>query len=547
MIQDPEVLGSLTLIVYEWENARAHLAKAIRSYARAAMALQAATISHPLWALGYSITILEDELDSLSSGLFELDRARVVLTNTRNAQCSLINRLPAELLASIFQVVVDSAYPHDAYDSASYTNPATKLVRVCSHWRQVALETGPLWSCVVFPYHGSRDHEHISTGARMQLDRSRGSSIDLFICVTQPYNLENTQFRSITNLIKPYMKQLRSLTVRLPRSEDIESLLECCAMNGTTGSLSRLDIFGNFVSLPLFHQANLQRLKQLDDYLRSVRILKLRAVTFNWRCAVFERLDELLFDDIYTPRCPNLTQFAGILSASPDLRRLLLKKFTVHEQMEPMIHPPVKLEHLEKLSLDRLSDSGFCRVASVLSLGRRSPDIAFTADFNSPATLSALRRFASETRVVKLRFAGFPNRQPVPEILELLPHLEYLGLGGLVLERSDLDALVNHNRIPAVSPSPLPVQTNLAGPLPKLKRLALIKCTILCDRVMFKEIFRGLSLGLLNMCDCSIELRTESQGSGHSPHIATNVIAINATTELGIWLTENMGGRVVFE
>ncbi|KAF8599888.1 hypothetical protein BDV93DRAFT_559880 [Ceratobasidium sp. AG-I] len=337
------------------------------------------------------------------------------------AHCSPINRIPSELLALIFQIVVDYAYPLDIYDSMSYANPATKLAQVCSRWRQAALEAGSLWSCLVLSYQIQEDYDRMLATARMQLERTRGSPMDLFLFHEQSYVWDNPEFQCITDLIKPYMKQLRSLTVRLPRNEDIESLLEYCSSNGTAGSLSQLDIFGGNLSSPLFYQADSQTLEQLDEYLRSVRTLKLRAATFEWKCAVFELLDELSLCHLHTIWCPTLTQFANILSASPGLRRLRLKKMKIRDEMAPAILAPVKLQFLETLSLNKLGESSFCKVISVLSLDRRTSDITFNADFSSSIMRKALRRFASENNAVTFRLVGIRHRQPLHEILESLP------------------------------------------------------------------------------------------------------------------------------
>ncbi|KAF8599922.1 hypothetical protein BDV93DRAFT_511306 [Ceratobasidium sp. AG-I] len=214
-----------------------------------------------------------------------------------------INRLPSEILVSIFQAVVNSAYPRvifnsayprDIFDCASYVNPAAKLAQVCLYWRQLALEARSLWSCIIFPYQSGKQYERVSTTARVQLERTRGSPIDLFLFHEPYYFLDVSQLQSTLDLINPYMKQLRSLTVRLHRSEHIESLLACCLTNGTAGSLSRLEISKDTASHPLFFQAHSQIHKQLDEYLQSVRVLKLRDTKFGLKSAVFDHLDELV-------------------------------------------------------------------------------------------------------------------------------------------------------------------------------------------------------------------------------------------------------------
>lgn len=55
-----------------------------------------------LWTLRIPTLALENELESPSIGMLELDKVQVMLSKARNAQCSPISRLLSELLASIF-------------------------------------------------------------------------------------------------------------------------------------------------------------------------------------------------------------------------------------------------------------------------------------------------------------------------------------------------------------------------------------------------------------------------------------------------------------
>ncbi|KAF8599900.1 hypothetical protein BDV93DRAFT_525748 [Ceratobasidium sp. AG-I] len=537
-------------VLQEWENGRTHLAKAVKSYVGATAALRAAIITYPLWTLHSLTSTLEEEIESLPLELLELEKARMVLANARNTQCSPINRLPSELLVSIFQIVVDSAYPYDSYDCTSYANPAAKLVQVCSRWHQVASEAGTLWSCVVIPYQGRGTSERVLTTARMQLQRTYGSSINLFISHKLFYYPDNFWFQSTNALITPYMNQIHSLTVRLPRGGDAEMLLNYCTAGGTAGTLSRLEIAVKLSPTFLFHQADSQTLGQIDEYLRSVRTLKLRSAAFDWQCAVFEQLGELVLCNLNTRCCPNLTQLAGVLSASPGLRDLRLKETTIRDETEPMVHSPVRLEHLEKLVLDRLDDASSCRAISILSLGEQGLYLTFNVDSSSSTVLLALRQFATKNRIETFRYTGVSARQPLQEILESLPDLSYLMLDKLKLGKSDFDALIHCNGAPLASPSSPPSpplsleQTSPTSPLPKLKRLTFVDATILCDQATFKKAISSLSLCSFRLQGCSIETITESQKKpGGAP---TKLGSIGATSELGIWLTENLGDGVTF-
>ncbi|KAF8592945.1 hypothetical protein BDV93DRAFT_516957, partial [Ceratobasidium sp. AG-I] len=491
------------------------------------------------------------ELESLSASLLELNKTRAILTDARNMQCSPISQLPSELFVSIFQIIVDIAHPRNITESVGYINPAATLVRVCSRWRQVALRAGSLWSCIVISYENGERFESVSARAQMQLERTLGSPTDMFLSggMFRPPNdvLDDVLVINLDvkrnplytcDLIKPYMKQLRSLTVKLQQHCRLETILECLLEHGTIGTLFRLEIFGGSSGPPLFHLSDSQTLKKLDKHLQSVRVLSLHAATFDWTCAVFQKLDELELDDLQAFKCPNVTQLAKILSASPSLRRLTLKKIMIHDGTGFAARSPVKLQYLGNLLLDRLDDAAIQRIFSVISLGQRGLRLSMNSRFTNTATLEAFRVFAREAKINMFRFASVRGRLPLGEILECLPDLNYLVLGKMRLDNSDFNALVHRstmNITPPWSISSPPAQANpTSSPLSKITKLSL---------VMFKEAISGLSLKFLHMSQCSIGLE---EGLQRDP---SNTISpfVDATAELAIWLTRNTASRVMIE
>lgn len=549
---DRELPELLIIVSQEWENARTHLAKAIETYVGATTALAATAVTCPLWKLRSPTIALESELKSLSLGLLNLAKARTVLASTRNAQCSPISRLPLELLASVFRLVVDAAHPRNIANSAGYTSPAVVLAQVCSRWRGVALETGSLWSCIVLSYENCKSHKSVSASAQIQLERTHGSPIDMFLSrgLFYPLNVGSDDdpdvyiepdFQSTPDLIKPYMKQLCSLTVELYHRDHIESVIECLLEYGAAGSLYRLEIFGSFSPL-LFDQANSQILGRLSEHLRSVRILGLHGVRFDWKCVAFEQLDELVLDNLHSSKCPNLAQLVEALSASPGLRRLTLMRITIHDGMEFEVRSPLKLEHLESLVLDRLDDEGVQRLFSVISLGRQELSLVANFNLNNPKVFKAFRLFACTANIGKFRFASLPNHPSLQNILEYLPSLKSLALCQLKLSGSDFDALTYRNTPPASLLSPRS-QTNRTGPPAKITELELVNCTIMSSQAMFKETASNLSLDYLHMSRCSVKFGEELHGDTST----TASLHLNATTELAIWLTENLTGKVTIE
>ncbi|KAF8599921.1 hypothetical protein BDV93DRAFT_546646, partial [Ceratobasidium sp. AG-I] len=237
----------------------------------------------------------------------------------------------------------------------SYTNPAAKIAQVCLRWRQAALETGPLWSCVSLSYETRGDYERVLTNAWTQLERTRGSSVDLFLSHDSAYVMDVFQFRLILDVIKPYLQQLRSLTLRLSTSEDVESLLECCLINGIVGSLSRLEILGGNMSYYLFRQAGSQTHQQLDEYLRSVRVLRLRNVAFGWESAVLGHLDELVLQGLAIVNdleAPKVKEWRHTLQ-----RAFLSRTSPAPEEMAGLDALFTTVERYDKMDVDRLAYS----------------------------------------------------------------------------------------------------------------------------------------------------------------------------------------------
>ncbi|KAF8602619.1 hypothetical protein BDV93DRAFT_581830 [Ceratobasidium sp. AG-I] len=328
-------------------------------------------------------------------------------------------------------------------------------------------------------------------------------------------------------------------------NKDIESTLECLLENGTAGSLSRLEIYGGTPFPPLFNRANSRTLDRLDEHLGYVRTLYLRNVIFRWKCAVFEQLNSLELEHLPSASHLNWTQLAELLSASPGLRYLALKHIHVNGN-ESTTHPPLRLQCLKSLTLHGFGDAGFQRVASILTLGGKGSYLHIDCDLNSSAMLEALRLLASGGSISALCLAACPKRQPLPEIIESLPNLKCLILGRLELDRSDFNALVRRNSLNntrlASSPSPHS-RIDLSSPLSRITKLGLVQCTIVCDQATLKEALRSLGLDIFHLWYCSIEVKIETRVEDGNTNTTTKILDIGATTELGIWLAENMTGE----
>ena len=83
--------------------------------------------------------------------LAEMDdhNTAIIKIKTRLNTLVPISTLPSELLADIFQIVVQAN--RDALVSTSPPYAWVAVTHVCTHWRAVALGTPTLWSDIVLP------------------------------------------------------------------------------------------------------------------------------------------------------------------------------------------------------------------------------------------------------------------------------------------------------------------------------------------------------------------------------------------------------------
>ncbi|TFK72267.1 hypothetical protein BDN72DRAFT_957430 [Pluteus cervinus] len=99
---------------------------------------------------------IDTEIAGLDSRILELELARAALKKTRNTLTS-ISRLSQDIFRSIFQEVQDehgmtshkeAVFPYFRLELESQMPWVRALTHVCSHWRELALNTPTLWTHV---------------------------------------------------------------------------------------------------------------------------------------------------------------------------------------------------------------------------------------------------------------------------------------------------------------------------------------------------------------------------------------------------------------
>lgn len=371
--------------------------------------------------------------------------------------------------------------------------------------------------------------------AKMRLERTYGSAIDLFIGRT-PYRTPNdSQLQTAIDLLGPYMRQLRSLQLMFLNFHELQSVLDCWLDHGAAGSLSEFRVTTSAAHLSLFRESNPRSPIQLAGLFRSIRILSLNQVGFDWSTVAFKGLDELTLCNIEPSECPSPTQLAKILSASPGLRLLNLTYITIRQWTQSTTPPPVKLSFLETLTLIGLTDADIRTLVSILSLGQQELKLVISNNYSAPITLASLRSLVSGANIHTIQLTNVTFYIPLHEILESLPRLKGLGLCIAKLGVDDLNALVRRNTMNNVPPTSALIQTDSAIPHSKIERLGLVHCTFICDQATFREAICNISLNILSLHSCKI---------APHPYTPAEPDNIDAESELGVWLAELMPGRV---
>ncbi|KAG8691421.1 hypothetical protein FRC08_010182, partial [Ceratobasidium sp. 394] len=147
--------GAYDDVFQRWKSARATLTRSINDYLSASNGLfemLSLSVCHPSVrrSLEQTLVGIDLELSSLQSDEEKLKQTRTSLANARNRSrvLSPVHKLPAEILATIFEVATSRYTKRDRTASTRTHSSPTALASVSSSWRQVALGKPSLWSYI---------------------------------------------------------------------------------------------------------------------------------------------------------------------------------------------------------------------------------------------------------------------------------------------------------------------------------------------------------------------------------------------------------------
>lgn len=326
----------------EWSAARKSLSKSLDAYLAVSKSLEGLG-TQPSKArqsiIGGFLSMVEIERPLLLRDARRIISSLSSLDKLRNSSITTVpvGRLPSEILASIFTLVVESDQGNTLARPSlgrelSYPNIVSS---VCTYWREIALSTPALWVDVDLTRRGGINH------ATLYLQRS--GTVPRYVRATSPVEKQHD------NLLEPYTEMLRSLILDTNNTLAQHTLLNAYLRSKQRPLiLESLALTGGNYPDSLFPPETIQPSKsEMDDFLRPIRSLCLKKKRFrDWTSAAFHNLRNLSLVAIPQESLPSCAQILDILHASPRLQFLEIASLFVYgvPDSDPT---PVTLNQLE--------------------------------------------------------------------------------------------------------------------------------------------------------------------------------------------------------
>ncbi|KAF8597758.1 hypothetical protein BDV93DRAFT_358880 [Ceratobasidium sp. AG-I] len=330
----------------------------------------------------------QDVAAIINRGIESLDEsADRPLTSAYNILDRILKRatspallLPPEILTEIFRLAAHREVTTIPYIHGINTAIATveNISRVCSYWREIALETKHIWSAVYLTGNSI-------TQIQRWLERSGDTPLNLI------GDLYGYASWPIAPVIGPHASHFSTLNLVFSNLENIHSVLNCWLDCGTPGSVTELSVqfthgFSTNRDPPDFVQLfGLTPLsdERRDEFLRPLRVLRLKDIWLDWDSTAFEGLVELRLElermrvDSYL----SARQLSRILSASPELHTLELVGISVDlgEPNEAVAPASIVLPNLRTLYLQGMNSSSMDALLCAIAPGSYDIELDLTS------------------------------------------------------------------------------------------------------------------------------------------------------------------------
>ncbi|KAG9084751.1 hypothetical protein FRC06_003916 [Ceratobasidium sp. 370] len=492
----------------EWRNGSGLLTTAVQHYLGACLALEASCsdLNRVFGNTPSVLTTLQDmdeELLHLVSLQRGLERARTILARSRNRSPKIvpINRLPHEILAHIFELVVLAEFwrfsimDEDDYqvklgDEIDLPYHPCVLSEVCTYWHQLAIDTPTLWSRIHLTYGLAANKFY----ARASLLARRAVGVPLHICIHSSLSSDPGSLEQLTRWLTPVLGRIYSLDTSggSPYFVVLNSVLDCLFSRGTPGIIKELTLWGPPDEPPRFldptssssmaaWRFNLSQ-QQLEAFFEPITLLRLGGVFPRWDSQAYRGLAHLQLDTGSIPEAPLIC----ILSDNPQLRTLSFGLEVTETQPRHIPQKPVPLFGLEILSLALMELTQVWAVLRLIAPGPRPLRVSFGSTRNNflddfTGTDEA-RAFFQRSNVTTCHLSGEEDcdNEWFTKTLGNLPSLRTLGL-------QDQSYLLWYG----------------AGHIcAQLRELCMIDCKIRLDA--FKLLLRAHSVQVLRLQGCKV-------------------------------------------
>jgi hypothetical protein len=267
-----------------------------------------------------SITDLREALSTLETKMASLMSERERLERSLEQAVRLqapIQRLPSELLASIFTIGVLGAEEED-------TLMLSNIVLVCRYWADVAMNTPILWSRVVVSNHVSLDK------ARRRLSRSK--SVPLHVDINFSPQVDDRGARGgatetiilAMDILYPSIWRWKSFHLSVPTRAQAHAALSRCKEKAPLLQVLEVRVFNSMQDdhyspppLPLF-----------EGHFPRLEVCSFNSFNFRWDLSMVRGLRVLELGGYWNNFAPAVDVILDILRASPQLEELSLRNMS---------------------------------------------------------------------------------------------------------------------------------------------------------------------------------------------------------------------------
>lgn len=264
-----------------------------------------------------SIPDLREALSTLESKMASLMSERERLERSLEQAVRLqapIQRLPSELLASIFTIGVLGAEEED-------TLMLSNVVLVCRYWADVAFNAPVLWSRIVVSNHVSLDK------ARRRLSRSKSVPLHVEINFNPQMDGRGGTTETIIHamdILYPSIWRWKSFHLSVPTRPQAHAALSRCREKAPMLQVLQVRVFNSMQDdhyapppLPLF-----------EGHTPRLEVCSFNSFNFGWDLGMVRGMRVLELGGYWNNFAPAVNVILDILRASPQLEELSLRNMS---------------------------------------------------------------------------------------------------------------------------------------------------------------------------------------------------------------------------